>query len=87
MWARVKKAHIEKKLTQRSPQGKKLHKSHVGQGQPMGFLLQHEKSIIKLFSDLAMPDDPYWTSGPNNPYGSGGLDDSDKPNDLDGLDD
>jgi len=46
MRARAKKAHNKKNPHQRSPQGQKPNKIHVGQGQPMGFHLQHEKYII-----------------------------------------
>jgi len=41
-----KKSTLKKNPQQRSPQGQKPYKSPVGQGQPMGFHLPHEKYII-----------------------------------------
>jgi len=41
-----KKPTLKKSPQQRSPQGQKHYKSPVGQGQPMGFHLPHEKYII-----------------------------------------
>jgi len=41
-----KKLTLKKSPQQRSPQGQKPYKSPVGQGQPMGFHLPHEKYII-----------------------------------------
>jgi len=46
MWARAKKAHIEKKPPTKKPTGPKTYKSPVGQGQSMGFHLPHEKYIF-----------------------------------------
>jgi len=43
MWARAKKAHIEKKPPTKKPTRPKTLQNPVGQGQPMGFHLPHEK--------------------------------------------
>jgi len=46
MWARAKKAHIEKKPSSKKSTGLKTLKSPVGLDQSMGFHLPHEKYII-----------------------------------------
>jgi len=41
-----KKFTLKESLHQRNPQDKNPHKSPMGQGQLMGFLLKHENFII-----------------------------------------